>query len=783
MMRVSHACVSGLLCCGLHAAGGFAAPVDSPWTTNFGPGATIAAVAGSTLSGYEAAADAVSDSIEIRDTRGTLLASLSRTRMTALVPWMALDASADGPVSLAFSESGRLLFIAVHTTSASPDSNPADAILRYDTQTDSLSLFARVSLAPPDAVFTHLGMVHFKGRLYVGSAGTIRCYLAGKDQATGSLAFSSPITGGFTPTGLAVDRTQNRILGAWNGQIWRSTINAGSLSFTSLGSLGNVRDLAFSDHYGGAANAGLFALSSTAGGSATVFIPLAQARATQAFAPTVYVGSASPRASLAATGDGSLLSAGGATVSRTRDSSDTRLSFEAWISDEIAQGIHFGKSLVSPDGEPPGWVIDGDVIPSWSRFHPASPDAAGWTTLLCLMGDQLSGTSDNLPMVRSILTRYAGLSPDGIKPDRSADGIYQHWINPANGQVEWTDGYATLSTMKIVHAAAKAAMFYPGDAEVRAAAKAIIGGVKNWDSYVIASSGVLFFLGQAGGGPTNSPSVCYNEGLVFVNAGATYGGANSQLALSRWLNRSLWQTGTFVAGYPITTDSPGSFQSAFTNLYSALLIDGYRTSPDWQTQVRNLRLSNYAWTDDNAPRWNTVFSAGTTPGGYNADNLASHADNIATFTSLEALAAGVGDGVVHVPAATGAYHAYRIGARQLFKGGANMLYRRSSTQPTWDPNSAGLPDVALGALGLAELVQPGAVQIVIAGPLLNLESCAADFNNDGTVDDADFVNFANKYNELLVPGAFRPGDLNGDSQCDDADFVIFAAAYDTLLCD
>ena len=782
-MRIASVCAGVVL---LFGAAATAAPVASPWTSGFGPGASISAVAGSTLSGYEAAADSVSDSIEIRDTRGTLLALLSRARTTALVPWMALDASADGPVSLAFSESGRLLFIALHTTSASPDANPADAILRYDTQTDSLSLFARVNLTPPDAAFTHLGMVHYRGRLYVASAGTIRCYLAGRDHVTGSLAFSSPIAGGFTPTGLVVDRTQSRLIGSWNGEVWRSTISSNSLSFSSLGALGNVRDLAFSDHYGGSTNAGLYAVSSTNIGSATMFIPLAQARGTQAFAPSLYSGPAGPMTSIAATGEGSLLAAGGAgggaTVSKILDSSDTRLSFESWIRDEIAQVVNFGKGLVSPDGEPAGWVIDGDVIPDWDRFHPASPDAAAWTTLLCLMSDQLSGTSDNLPVVRNILNRYAGLKPDGIKPDRSADGIFQHWINPANGQVEWTDGYATLSTMKIVHAAAKAAMFYPGDAQVRTAAKAIIGGVKNWDSYVIPNSGVLFFLGNAGGGPTNSPSVCYNEGIVFVNAAATYGGANSQLAFSRWLNRSLWQTGTFVNGYPITSDGANSFQAAFTNLYSVLLVDGYRNNSDWQTQIRNLRLSNYAWTDDNAPRWNTVFSAGTTPGGYNADSLGGHTDNIATFTSLEAFAVGVGDGIVHVPAATGAYHAYRIGARQTFKGGASILYRRSSTQLSWDPNSAGMPDVALGALGLAELVQPGAVQSVIAGPLLNLTSCAADFNNDGLVDDSDFVQFVAKYNELLVPGAFRPGDLNGDSLCDDSDFVLFVSAYNDLLC-
>jgi len=61
---------------------------------------------------------------------------------------------------------------------------------------------------------------------------------------------------------------------------------------------------------------------------------------------------------------------------------------------------------------------------------------------------------------------------------------------------------------------------------------------------------------------------------------------------------------------------------------------------------------------------------------------------------------------------------------------------------------------------------------------LNFRSCDADFNGDTFVDDADFVIFANAYNNLI--DTF--GDLNFDSLTDDSDFVIFAAAYDQLIC-
>lgn len=61
---------------------------------------------------------------------------------------------------------------------------------------------------------------------------------------------------------------------------------------------------------------------------------------------------------------------------------------------------------------------------------------------------------------------------------------------------------------------------------------------------------------------------------------------------------------------------------------------------------------------------------------------------------------------------------------------------------------------------------------------INFRSCDADFNGDTFVDDADFVIFAQAYNNLL--DTF--GDLNFDNLTDDSDFVIFAQAYDQLLC-
>ena len=69
---------------------------------------------------------------------------------------------------------------------------------------------------------------------------------------------------------------------------------------------------------------------------------------------------------------------------------------------------------------------------------------------------------------------------------RSADGIYWHWIDPATGNAKsgWGDSYATMSTMKIVVAAARAAAYYPLDADNELVGEA---AVIRYDQYATAA--------------------------------------------------------------------------------------------------------------------------------------------------------------------------------------------------------------------------------------------------------------------------------------------------------
>ncbi|MBX3381444.1 MAG: hypothetical protein KF805_15220 [Phycisphaeraceae bacterium] len=67
-----------------------------------------------------------------------------------------------------------------------------------------------------------------------------------------------------------------------------------------------------------------------------------------------------------------------------------------------------------------------------------------------------------------------------------------------------------------------------------------------------------------------------------------------------------------------------------------------------------------------------------------------------------------------------------------------------------------------------------------------LRICPGDLNNDGLVDDADFLIFLASYNILdcadpSMP-SYCPADFNQDAVVDDADFLLFIPAYNDLLC-
>jgi hypothetical protein len=744
-----------------------AGPTLSTWPVS-GPDDS-AAVAASALSGWYAVADTFEDSIELRDIDQTLKRTITKAEIQSLLPWMSLDGGQDGVHAMAFSDSGRLLFIGVHDNVPAPDAGANDGILRYDTITNQLSLFAREDFTDI-ADWPHASMAHFKGKLYVGALSGVRIYRAQVNDTTGTILGGTATPGGSGQfvTGLAIDRETSTLYASWalssgNSTIARSPLTSNSLTFTTVGStIPNIRALAWSDHYGGPANAGLYILSGTSSSHTLSFITPTQARGTATFAPSTYQTGPENWHDLASTADGALLIGSDEDAVLIRDTADTRLPFRPALANEFAQVIVYAKGLISPDGEPAGWVIDADTISSRPRFHPATPDAAGFCVMLLCVNDQLNNDPASQTLVRTILQRYAGQAPDGIKPSRTADGIFKHWIDPLTGNTKpggWDAEYATLSTMLIVQGAATAAKQYPADAAIQSAAREIICNVKNWDNYIRPSDSAIAFKGLFAGGPdTTSWAKGFHEGMLFVRQASVYGGLISQNAYLFWLDRFWFPTATFITGLPVTSNVFNNHLPQFITAYCQFTLPEFRASSTWQTHARNLRASHAAWTDDNGPQYNTVFSAGTNSfaGGYNADSLSNHPGDMTTFPSLMSTIVNPG-ATLRTEDAVAAYQAYRRGARANFRTGATFLWRRSNTVRTNNPDSAGMVDVAPGALGLAELLSPGIVANILAVPMPSCiapPECPADFDNSGGTPDAGDVD------------AFFAAWLAGDASAD-----------------
>ncbi|MFO0858524.1 MAG: hypothetical protein U0640_14345 [Phycisphaerales bacterium] len=732
----------------------------------------VAAVAASAVAGYAAFGDSFQDSVEVRDISGGVIRTISKSEILALCPWMTLDGGPDGIGGAVLTPSGTQLFMLVHDDSTPSDGLGSDAILRWSQPGNTLSLFARADLFDRGDQFPHTSAVHDRAFLYVGNnnpsgQGVIRAYLANAAVASGTLMATWSLPGNAAVRGLAVDRESHTLFAASDGAIYRTALTnnfSTPPTWTLVTNITGVRGMAMADAYGGSAQRGLYVLRTSASATSSIeFIPTALALGGSGVPFFNYTSSQTMWHNIAARGDGKLVVGADEDAFLIRDDADTNLSFPAWQLDEFQQVLTFSRGLISPDGEPAGWVIDADTIPTQARFHPATPDGAAWVVFMLLTADEMLGDAQAQSQVRSILTRYGGLASDNIKPSRTFDGIFRHWIDPLTGAAKpgWDPEFATLSTMKIVAAAARAMQYYPDDPVIAKAASRIIFRTRNWDSYIRASDRALYFKGLAVGPDTNSGARPFHEGIIFVDQAAAYGGSSSQTALSFWLNRSGLPSASYLPGFPITSTANGAFESAFISVYPAILTPGYRASSGangWQTQIRNVRWSNAAWTDDWGSRFATVFSAGTTRsdwGGYNADNLQNHPGDVSTFPSMMGLSA-LGDANPSV----GAYHAYRRGARQLFRTGANMLYRRSDVDRTYSPNSAGLPDVCLGALGLAELMQPGLIDSVLSREMPRFEMCPTDLNGDSRVglDDVYAVNAS-------------VSDLNGDSVADGADVV------------
>jgi hypothetical protein len=116
-----------------------------------------------------------------------------------------------------------------------------------------------------------------------------------------------------------------------------------------------------------------------------------------------------------------------------------------------------------------------------------------------------------------------------------------------------------------------------------------------------------------------------------------------------------------------------------------------------------------------------------------------------------------------------------------------MLYRRSNIDPVWSPGDAGMPDVAMGGLGLADVLSAGFIDRVLISSLPVCSGCRADIGkpggltgSDGVLDNNDFIAFINAFFEddrLIADFGSAGGLQGGDGVLDNNDFIAFIDAF------
>tara|TARA_R110000868_G_scaffold241497_3_gene496775 strand:- start:521321 stop:523657 length:2337 start_codon:yes stop_codon:yes gene_type:complete len=713
----------GMLLLGACSSVAVASPVTESWASESVSPTT--AVAAAQLSGWYATADTSSDTIEIRDIRQTLIHQIARSDIQELAPWMTLDSSDDGPRAIAWTDSGRSLFIVVTDNTASPDGLGSDVVLRYDTTTKELTRFARADIG--EGTGDAPACMHYKGKLWVSTqTGGVRVYSAGRNNTSGSLNYEWFLPENEAVRGMCIARPLDTAFVVTETTLYRVDFTQPFAITDAVGSVTRGRGVAYSDHFGQPWHEGVYVIEGAGNGmdAQVLQVPKFQATGLLPYSPALYVQSSDDLVDITSTACGRFLLASGVGPRMLAESEDTRLDYETWLRDEFDQVVTFAEGLVSPDGEPAGWVIDADVNAGSTRFHPPTPDGAAWVVMLQIAKDFIAGDQGSKDLVRSILQRYAGLMPDGIVPQLTSDGIMRHWYDPLTGNVKpgWSTEYATLSTMLLTMSADRARRFYSNDATIVESADEVIHRIQGWGSYIQPGSNALYLRASASGGPDfGTAGGPFYEGVIFVEQASVYG--SSDAAYAFWLDRSALPQSEYVVGLPVTSNWPGNHLPAFVSLYPWIAQSAFRSDPAWEAHIRNQLASFGAWTDDNAPSFMTVFSAGTTRsdwGGYHADSLSDHPGDVTTFPSLMAFSS-LGDTAPSV----GAYHAYRHGARQEFATGASILFRKSNIDPSYVTPDAGLPDVVIGALGLAELIQPGTANAVLATAYQ--PPCPADF--------------------------------------------------------
>jgi hypothetical protein len=407
---------------------------------------------------------------------------------------------------------------------------------------------------------------------------------------------------------------------------------------------------------------------------------------------------------------------------------------------------------------PSGLVRDSLVL-SGNSFHPATADAAGFALLALSALDHLDKLPDAEERVETILSAYAGQRP-GVMPERSADGHFMHFLNvntggPAGGG--WDASYSPISTALLVAGAEFARNHFAGNSAIASLTQQLNDNI-DFDAAIHPNlaGGVFHNMTKAGGG-AGGVATPFNEYMLVHSLALREEDNARALAV-----KHRWQDPSFIpkrswAGIPTLTDNPSTFASAFWVQQMHFFNGDFRHSPEFESYFRNHQLADQQYSSGlEGAEFRYGLTAGVSPGGYHADRILNHPENV---FSPEAVAAwGDLETMLEFVAAQppDSDPRYRYG-----------LVRESGKQPSWIPSDTALVDHLFLLFGLVESLDPNFFRDRMF-PGLD----AGDFNADGIVDALDYDLWRSTFGSRTRLSA----DANQNDVVDAADYVIWRRA-------
>ncbi|WP_087019607.1 hypothetical protein [Thaumasiovibrio subtropicus] len=671
----------------------------SDWQTNLGE---VSRVASAKLAGSYALADTQQLDIEIRDIRQTLQHKISGSDIVALLPDMALNHE-HALCAMTFTPSGRFLYLAVCDGESGDD-----AILAYNTNTETLSVFDRLSLGDGK-----LGMHYYKSQLYVGAQDGVYRIEADRNAvyAQNDNVSKTRIALPEQVVDIALDTEAETFYFATESGIYRHRVGTNNAS--RVYSATGIEGVAFSRIYGQQSAAGLYIAQAVEGNTGLSHVAVDKLRQNGNLTPQRYSLAEGEWQSFSLTADGSLLFSDGAPY-QMRENGDQRLGFEAWMAQELSHYVKAIKGLIASDITGNSDAPEGFLIRKLQNNNPNTlpiADNVGWAMYLLMIADQVNPDPEIEPLIELLMQRHAGLHPDGLGGVKSVDG---HFVRNYEGG---GSGMPNLSSpqmqvyisMKFLPAAYKAAEMYPDNANIQQYLSYLQQVIQRSGDVVRAEQRITWESDDFG--PKRMNHLMTNETWLFGELAA----AQDPNATSNYANftyhREDFRYDDYLNGEPVIRAD----NAAFIVMGAPLILDHHFSDSGWSTMSHNYYALTQSVTDDEGFPYLAAFSAGNNPfnpdsnGNYYNDGPSDHPGNFIHFPAV----LGFGQ-LGKLDAVVGGYHAYRDGRRQLMQSNGykdiEMLSRWSMDHPEYEIDGIGIADFWFGGVGLAESIQPGVTQ-------------------------------------------------------------------------